>query len=90
MYPRLATAYISCGVSRSGRDYNCLIITPHLLGEEWGRDTIGLNASDERGIKAVRVRVVILSYFVYGKWSMYASIEQKSLKFDVGLGNLGR
>ncbi|MGC1931903.1 MAG: replication factor C small subunit [Candidatus Nitrosopolaris sp.] len=40
-----------------GKTTTALCIARHLLGEEWQRDTLELNASDERGIKMVRERV---------------------------------
>src|SRR3712207_4732121 len=38
-------------------DLTALCLSMELLGEEWKRDTLELNASDERGIKMVRERV---------------------------------
>src|SRR6266496_2866346 len=40
-----------------GKTTTALCIARQLLGEEWQRDTLELNASDERGIKMVRERV---------------------------------
>jgi replication factor C small subunit len=40
-----------------GKTTTALCIARHLLGEQWQRDTLELNASDERGIKMVRERV---------------------------------
>jgi len=40
-----------------GKTTTALCIARQLLGEEWRRDTLELNASDERGIKMVRERV---------------------------------
>jgi replication factor C small subunit len=40
-----------------GKTTTALCIARLLLGEEWQRDTLELNASDERGIKMVRERV---------------------------------
>src|SRR5215813_14904307 len=40
-----------------GKTTTALCIARHLLGEDWRKDTLELNASDERGIKMVRERV---------------------------------
>ena len=40
-----------------GKTTTALCVARGLLGEEWLRDTLELNASDERGIKMVRERV---------------------------------
>jgi len=40
-----------------GKTTAALCIARHLLGEDWRKDTLELNASDERGIKMVRERV---------------------------------
>src|SRR5213080_4640935 len=40
-----------------GKNTTALCIARQLLGEDWQRDTLELNASDERGIKMVRERV---------------------------------
>src|SRR5215831_14657782 len=40
-----------------GKTSAALCIARHLLGEDWRKDTLELNASDERGIKMVRERV---------------------------------
>lgn len=40
-----------------GKTTAALCIAKHLLGENWRKDTLELNASDERGIKMVRERV---------------------------------
>ena len=40
-----------------GKTTTALCVAKGLLGEEWQRDTLELNASDERGIKMVRERV---------------------------------
>jgi replication factor C small subunit len=45
------------GPAGVGKTTTALCIARQLLGEEWRRDTLELNASDERGIKMVRERV---------------------------------
>ena len=45
------------GPAGVGKTTTALCIARELLGEEWQRDTLELNASDERGIKMVRERV---------------------------------
>ncbi len=45
------------GPAGVGKTTTALCITMELLGEEWRKNTLELNASDERGIKMVRERV---------------------------------
>src|SRR5947209_19960924 len=45
------------GPAGVGKTTTALCIARGLLGEEWQRNTLELNASDERGIKMVRERV---------------------------------
>ena len=45
------------GPAGVGKTTTALCIARALLGEYWQRDTLELNASDERGIKMVRERV---------------------------------
>jgi replication factor C small subunit len=45
------------GPAGVGKTTTALCVAKGLLGEEWQRDTLELNASDERGIKMVRERV---------------------------------
>src|SRR6187551_1700013 len=45
------------GPAGVGKTTAALCIARELLGEYWQRDTLELNASDERGIKMVRERV---------------------------------
>lgn len=45
------------GPAGVGKTTSALCIAMELLGEEWRRNTLELNASDERGIKMVRERV---------------------------------
>lgn len=45
------------GPAGVGKTTTALCIARGLLGDEWRKDTLGLNASDERGIKIVRERV---------------------------------
>ena len=45
------------GSAGVGKTTTALCIARELLGEDWRRDTLELNASDERGIKMVRERV---------------------------------
>jgi len=45
------------GPAGVGKTTTALCVARGLLGEEWLRDTLELNASDERGIKMVRERV---------------------------------
>lgn len=45
------------GSAGVGKTTMALCVARQLLGEEWQRDTLELNASDERGIKMVRERV---------------------------------
>jgi replication factor C small subunit len=45
------------GPAGVGKTTTALCIARELLGEDWQRDTLELNASDERGIKMVRERV---------------------------------
>lgn len=45
------------GPAGVGKTTTALCMSRQLLGEEWKRDTLELNASDERGIKMVRERV---------------------------------
>jgi replication factor C small subunit len=45
------------GPAGVGKTTTALCVAKALLGEEWQRDTLELNASDERGIKMVRERV---------------------------------
>ena len=45
------------GPAGVGKTTTALCVAKGLLGEEWLRDTLELNASDERGIKMVRERV---------------------------------
>ena len=42
------------GPAGVGKTTTALCVAKGLLGEEWQRDTLELNASDERGIKMVR------------------------------------
>ena len=45
------------GPAGVGKTTSALCIARELLGEEWRKNTLSLNASDERGIKMVRERV---------------------------------
>ena len=45
------------GPAGVGKTTTALCVAKGLLGKEWQRDTLELNASDERGIKMVRERV---------------------------------
>jgi replication factor C small subunit len=45
------------GPAGVGKTTTALCLAKELLGESWRRDTLELNASDERGIKMVRERV---------------------------------
>jgi replication factor C small subunit len=45
------------GPAGVGKTTTALCIARELIGEDWQRDTLELNASDERGIKMVRERV---------------------------------
>ena len=45
------------GPAGVGKTTSALCMSRQLLGEDWKRDTLELNASDERGIKMVRERV---------------------------------
>jgi len=45
------------GPAGVGKTTTALCIAMELLGEEWRKNTLELNASDERGIKMVRERV---------------------------------
>src|SRR5918997_1466414 len=45
------------GPAGVGKTTTALCLSMELLGEGWKRDTLELNASDERGIKMVRERV---------------------------------
>lgn len=45
------------GPAGVGKTTTALCIAMELLGEEWTKNTLSLNASDERGIKMVRERV---------------------------------
>jgi len=45
------------GPAGVGKTTTAICLSMELLGEEWKRDTLELNASDERGIKMVRERV---------------------------------
>src|SRR5215204_4399290 len=45
------------GPAGVGKTTTGLCLSRQLLGEDWKRDTLELNASDERGIKMVRERV---------------------------------
>ena len=49
--------FIFAGPAGIGKTTAALCIAKELLGENWRRDTLELNASDERGIKMVRERV---------------------------------
>ena len=49
--------FIFAGPAGVGKTTAALCIAKELLGENWKRDTLELNASDERGIKMVRERV---------------------------------
>ena len=49
--------FIFAGPAGVGKTTAALCIAKELLGENWRRDTLELNASDERGIKMVRERV---------------------------------
>lgn len=49
--------FIFAGPAGVGKTTVALCIAKELLGENWRRDTLELNASDERGIKMVRERV---------------------------------
>jgi replication factor C small subunit len=48
---------IFAGPAGVGKTTAALCVAKELLGENWKRDTLELNASDERGIKMVRERV---------------------------------
>ncbi len=48
---------IFTGPAGVGKTTTALCMSRQLLGEDWKRDTLELNASDERGIKMVRERV---------------------------------
>jgi replication factor C small subunit len=45
------------GPAGTGKTTTALCVARELLGDDWRRDTLDLNASDERGIKMVRERV---------------------------------
>ncbi|MGI0014506.1 MAG: AAA family ATPase, partial [Nitrososphaera sp.] len=45
------------GPAGVGKTTAALCIATELLGEDWRKNTLSLNASDERGIKMVRERV---------------------------------
>src|SRR6266498_4631103 len=45
------------GPAGIGKTTTALCMSRQLLGEDWKRETLELNASDERGIKMVRERV---------------------------------
>ena len=45
------------GPAGVGKTTTALCIAKEILGEEWRKNTLELNASDERGIKMVRERV---------------------------------
>jgi replication factor C small subunit len=49
--------FIFAGPAGIGKTTAAMCIAKELLGENWRRDTLELNASDERGIKMVRERV---------------------------------
>lgn len=49
--------FIFAGPAGVGKTTAALCMAKELLGENWRRDTLELNASDERGIKMVRERV---------------------------------
>src|SRR3989440_5578909 len=52
------------GPAGVGKTTAALCIARELLGEEWQRNTLELNASDERGIKMVRERVKEFAAFM--------------------------
>ncbi|VFJ13792.1 replication factor C small subunit [Candidatus Nitrosocosmicus franklandus] len=60
------------GPAGIGKTTTALCLARQILGENWKRDTLELNASDERGIKMVRERV-----------KEFASIMKLSLKQDI-------
>ena len=45
------------GAAGIGKTTTALCLAREILGDNWKRDTLELNASDERGIKMVRERV---------------------------------
>ena len=45
------------GSAGIGKTTTALCLAKQMLGDNWKRDTLELNASDERGIKMVRERV---------------------------------
>ncbi|HSA75426.1 MAG TPA: replication factor C small subunit [Candidatus Nitrosocosmicus sp.] len=60
------------GSAGTGKTTTALCLARQILGENWKRDTLELNASDERGIKMVRERV-----------KEFASIMKLSINQDV-------
>jgi replication factor C small subunit len=57
MNPEAIPHLLFAGPPGVGKTTAALCLARHLLGEDWRKDTLELNASDERGIKMVRERV---------------------------------
>lgn len=69
------------GSAGVGKTTMALCLARQLLGENWKRDTLELNASDERGIKMVRERVKEFASIM--KLSMNQEIDEKPFKIII-------
>nr|WP_148687861.1 replication factor C small subunit [Candidatus Nitrosocosmicus hydrocola] len=66
------------GSAGIGKTTTALCLARKILGENWKRDTLELNASDERGIKMVRERVKEFASIM--KLSINQDIDEKPFK----------
>jgi replication factor C small subunit len=69
------------GSAGVGKTTMAICLARQLLGENWKRDTLELNASDERGIKMVRERVKEFASIM--KLSMNQQEDERPFKFII-------
>ncbi len=69
------------GAAGIGKTTTALCLAREILGDNWKRDTLELNASDERGIKMVRERVKEFAYIM--KLSLNQSENERPFKIII-------
>jgi replication factor C small subunit len=69
------------GSAGIGKTTTALCLARQILGENWKRDTLELNASDERGIKMVRERVKEFASIM--KLSINQDVDEKPFKIII-------
>lgn len=69
------------GAAGVGKTTTALCLAREILGDNWKRDTLELNASDERGIKMVRERVKEFAYIM--KLSLNQSENERPFKIII-------